>query len=89
MQSFLTAVRLVLSDIAGLQVATKAAAVAAVVVPVAASIAGAHLTVAEVTGWLVLAGGVAASLEKVTSGQAKAANAKPAPVVPPVPPVKK
>jgi hypothetical protein len=76
MKQVLAALKLVLADIAGLQTVTKAAAVAAIVVPIAASIAGAHLTVAEVTGWLAIAGGVAAALEKVTSGQAKAAVKK-------------
>lgn len=75
MKTVLAAAKLLLKDIAGLSKPTLATAVAGIVVPIAASILGAHLTVAEVSGWLVIAGGLAGTLEKVTNGKAAAAVA--------------
>lgn len=75
MKTVLAAAKLLLKDIAGLSKPTLATAVAGIVVPIAASILGAHLTVAEVSGWLVIAGGLAGTLEKVANGKAAAAVA--------------
>lgn len=70
MKIALAALKLVLADIAKFQVPTYAVAVAGVVVPIAVAVAGVNITPAEVGGWLVVAGAVAATVEKLTSGQA-------------------
>jgi redox-sensitive bicupin YhaK (pirin superfamily) len=82
-KNVLSAVKLILGDIAQLQAPVLATAVATVLVPIIAAVAGANITAAELAGWLVLAGSVAATLQKVFSGQAAAAR-KPAPVPAPV-----
>lgn len=87
MQKVIAALKLVLADIARFQVPTYATAVAGIVVPIVAAVAGVHITPAEVGGWLIIAGGAAAAVEKLTSGKAAAKVAQDAVVpMPPVPP---
>lgn len=86
MKKVLAALQLVLHDLANLQVVTIAGAVAGVLVPIVAKLLGADVTVAEVTGWLVLVGVAAGAFEKVLSGQAAAkvaADQHPDPIVTP------
>lgn len=80
MQDILKAIRLLANDVASLQVATKAAAVAAVVAPIVAAVLGLNITAAELAGYLVIAGTVVATLERVF--HVKAAKPAPKPVVP-------
>jgi hypothetical protein len=54
----------VLADAARLQNPTLAASVSAVLVAVLASVAGVNLTTAEVGGWIIAAGAIAATVEK-------------------------
>jgi hypothetical protein len=56
----------VLKDAAQLQNKQLASVIAGGIVAVVAAIAGVHLTVAEVAGWLALVGVAAATLEKNT-----------------------
>lgn len=79
MQNVLAAVKLILGDIAQLHVAALATAVAAVLAPIVAAVAGANITAAELAGYLVIAGGVAGVLQKILSGQAAAARKPAAP----------
>ena len=72
MKKLLAAVQLVLRDLKNLEKPAVAAAVAAIVVPILVAVFGVKLTAAEVGGWLLIAGGVAATLQKLTSGQAAA-----------------
>lgn len=76
MSNILAAVRLVLGDLSGLSKPAVASAIAGVVVPLAAGLAGVAITPAEVGGWLALAGSVAAILQKLAAVRAPA----PAPV---------
>lgn len=87
MKNVLAAAKLLLADATKLETPAVASAVAGVLAPIIAAVAGVDVTAAELAGDLVLFGGVAAVLQRLPA--AKAANAKPAPVVPPVPPVKK
>lgn len=65
------AVKEVLKATSALQKETVAAAVAGVVVPIIAKVFGADVTVAETTVWLVLMGGVAATLESLNTVKSK------------------
>lgn len=86
MQKVLAALKLILADFAKLEAPTLATVVAGAVVPIIAAVAGANITAAELAGWLVLAGSLAATLQKVFSGQAAASLVKP--VKPPIDPAK-
>ena len=66
----LTAIKLVLADLAALERPAVAASLAGLLVPVVVAVAGVPVSAAEVAGWLVLAGGVAALLQKLASGKA-------------------
>lgn len=92
MKNVLTAAKLLVSDIAKLEAPTLAMAVATPLVPIIAAVAGANITAAELGGWFILAGTVAATLQNLFSGRAAAAR-KPAPVpvvpAPVIPPVKR
>ena len=73
MKNLLAALRLVLADIASLGSTGNRALVgviAGAIVAVVAAVAGVHLTAAEVTGWLLIAAGIAATLEKLTAVKA-------------------
>jgi hypothetical protein len=88
MNKVLAAGKLVLADLAKLEVPTYATAAAGVILPVLTAVGVTHLSVAEVSSDLVLFGLAAAAAEKLFSGQA-AAHVAPAPVVaiaPPAPP---
>ena len=61
MKKLLAAVQLVLRDLKNLEKPAVAAAVAAIVVPILVAVFGVKLTAAEVGGWLLIAGGVAAA----------------------------
>ena len=76
MKTVLAALKLVLADLSKLSIPTYATAAAGVLAPIIAAIAGASVTPAEVGGWLLIAGGAAAAVEKLASGQAKAALKK-------------
>lgn len=65
MKNLLAAIKLALADIAKLETPAMAAAVAGVVVPIIVAIAGVKVTAAEVGGWLILADGIAATLQKL------------------------
>lgn len=67
MKKLLAALRLVLADLSGLSKPAVASAVAGIVVPIAVAVCGVHVTAAEVGGWLIIAGGVAATLQKLTA----------------------
>lgn len=88
MQKVLVALKLLVQDIAKLGVPTVATAVAGVLAPIVAAVAGANVTTAEVAGWLVIAGAVAGVVENLTSGRAAAhvAAHNLAPTLPPTPP---
>ncbi len=67
MKNIITALKLVIKDIAALgQPANRplVAAIVAAIIAVAAAVAGVKLTVAEVSGWIVIAAGIAATIEK-------------------------
>lgn len=72
MKTVMAALKLVLADIAKFQVPTYAVAVAGIITPIIVAVAGVHITAAEVGGWLVVAGAVAATVEKLTNGKAAA-----------------
>ena len=79
MSRILSAFRDVLADLAHLETPTIAAALAAVIAPIAVALAGVHVTAAELAGWLVIAGGVAATLQKLLAPKPPAPAPKPAP----------
>lgn len=74
----------VLGDLAKLRDKPLATIVAAGVVAIAAALLGAHLTTAEVTGWLVILGAGATVAERA----ARAVEATAPPPAPPPPAVK-
>lgn len=79
MRNVLKAFRLLLADVAALGKQGNAALVgllAGAVAAVVAAVLGVHLTVATVSGWLVLAAGVAGTLEKLVTVKAAAPPAK-------------
>lgn len=65
MKKLAAAAKLVLADLSQLNKPAVASAIAAVVVPIVASVAGVQVTAAEVGGWLVITGAVAATLQKL------------------------
>lgn len=75
MQKVLAAVQLVLGDLKALETPAVATSIAGIAAPIVAAVAGAHITAGELAGWLVIVGGVAATLQKLFSGQAAAALA--------------
>lgn len=78
MRDILRAIQLVLDDVRRLGVPATATAAAGVLVPLIAAVAGLDVTAAELAGWLIAAGGVAATLEKLTvvKGAKSAVNRK-------------
>lgn len=77
MKDVLTAINLVLKDIASLGSNANrglVGGIAAAIVAVVAAVAGVHLTPAEVGGWILLAASIAATFEKL--GAVKAVRPK-------------
>lgn len=68
--NILTAVKLVLADIAKLETPAVATAVAGIAVPIIVAIAGVKVTAAEVGGWLVIADSIAATFQKLPAAKA-------------------
>lgn len=75
MKQVLAALKLVLADLAKLEIPTIATAVAAVAAPVILALFNVDFAPGVIAGWLTLAGAVAATLQKIVSGQAAAAVA--------------
>lgn len=77
MKNVLAALKLVLADLTKLEVPTIATAVAGVAAPIVLALFNVDFAPGVIAGWLTLAGGAAATLQKIVSGQAAAAaNAK-------------
>jgi hypothetical protein len=78
MKNVKQAIRLVLADLSGLSKPAVALSVAGVVAPIVAAVLGVDVTAAELAADLAVAGGIAATLQKLNVVKA------PAPVPAPV-----
>jgi hypothetical protein len=74
------ALRLVLSDLSGLSKPAVALSAAGIIAPIVAAIAGVDVTAAELAADLAVAGGIAATLQKLNIVKAPAPAPVPAPV---------
>lgn len=74
MSQVLTALKLVVADLAKLEIPTYATAVAGVLVPIILGITGTNFDPAVLAGYVTLVGTVAGVVQKIFSGQAAAAK---------------